>query len=408
MTDNDESQKMDGALKGVRVLDLSEYVSGAYCAKLLGAFGADVIKIEKPDHGDPARSVGPFLNDQPHPERSALFLYLNTNKKGITLNLGDQAGAKILNELIKDADVLVENFQPGFLSSLGLGYDDLENINPRLVMVSITDFGQTGPYRDYKGDRLVGNALSGYMYINGEPDQEPLAGGGEQPAYQGGVHGYIGVMAALLARETTGSGQYIDISQMECLASLHQFNVNRYEYSKMVQKRVGNRYAYSHPITIYPCKDGEVSICPANEDQAERMLLLMEMSHLLEDPRFETGFHRLANADAFDELVKPWFLERGRKEIVESCQDFRVPASYVNTVEDLLNDEQFVARDYWIEIDHPEAGMLPYASCPFKMSETPAQPERAPLLGEHNEEIFCTKLGMSREDLVRLRQGGVI
>ena len=408
MPDNNKSEKEDSVLTGIRVLDLSEQISGAYCAKMLGAFGAEVIKVEKPDHGDPARNVGPFLDDEPHPERSALFLYLNTNKKGITLDLTDQTGVKLLKDLVKDADVLVEKFSPGFLPGLGLGYGDLEKISQRLIMASITDFGQTGPYRDYKGDRLVGNAMSGYLYINGEPDKEPLVGGGEQPAYQGGVHGYIGVMSALLARETTGSGQHIDISTMECMASLHQFTVNRYQYSKMIQKRVGNRYAYSHPITIYPCKDGEVSICPATEDQAERLLLLMEMSHLLEDPRFETGFNRLANADAFDELVKPWFLEREREEIVKSCQDFRVPASYVNTVEDLLNDEQYVARDYWIEINHPETGALPYAGAPFKMSQTPARPTRAPLLGEHNEEIYCSRLGMSREDLVRLRQGGVI
>jgi len=408
MPNTEKSKKKDGALTGIKVLDLSEYISGAYCAKLLGAFGAEVVKVEQPDYGDPARGVGPFLNDQPHAESSALFLYLNTNKKGITLNLGDQAGAKILKELVKDADVLVENFQPGFLSSSGLGYEDLENINPRLVMVSITDFGQTGPYRDYKGGRLVDNALSGYLYINGDPEREPLAGGGEQPAYQGGVHGYVGVMAALLARETTGSGQHIDISIMGCMASLHQFTVNRYEYSKMIQKRIGNRYQYSHPITIYPCKDGSVSLCPSTDDQTERMLIMMNMSHLLEDPRFETGFHRLVNADEFDELVKPWFLERGRKEIVESCQEFRVPTSYVNTVEDLLNEQQYRSRGFWAEIDHPEAGSLPYASAPFKMSETPAQPERAPLMGEHNDEVYCTGLGLSRKDLVRLRQGGVI
>jgi CoA:oxalate CoA-transferase len=408
MPDTEKNEQKDRALTGIKVLDLSEYISGAYCAKLLGAFGAEVVKIEKPDHGDPARSVGPFLNDQPHAERSALFLYLNTNKKGITLNLGDQAGARILKDLVKDSDVLVENFRPGLLPSLGLGYEDLEHINPRIVMVSITDFGQTGPYRGYKGGRLVGNALSGYLYINGDPEREPLAGGGEQPAYQGGVHGYVGVMAALLAREITGNGQHIDISIMECLASLHQFTVNRYEYSKKIQKRIGNRYQYSHPITIYPCKDGYVSICPSADEQNERMLIMMGMGHLLEDPRFETGFHRLVNADEFDELVKPWFLERGRKEIVESCQEFRVPASYVNTVEDLLDDQQYKARGFWAEIDHPEAGSLPYVSAPFKMSETPAYPERAPLLGEHNEEIFCKRLGMAREDLVRLRQAGVI
>ncbi len=396
------------ALKGIKVLDLSRRVSGSYCAKLLGALGAEVIKIERPGLGDEARQEGPFLNDKPHPERSALFLYLNTNKKGITLNFETEAGAKILKDLVKDADVLIENFKPGFMPGLGLGYESLEKTNPGLVMVSITDFGQTGPYRDYKGGRLVGYALSGYMYINGDPDREPLAGGGEQPAYQGGLHAYAGVMAALISRETTGQGQYLDVSIMECMASIHQFTINRYVYSGKIQNRVGNRYMYSHPITIYPCKDGYVSIAPSMDDQAERLLLLMEMPHLLEDPRFETGFHRLAHAEEFDELVRPWFLERSKEEIVTLCQEWRVPAAYVNNVADLLEDEQYKARGYWVELDHPEAGRRPYAGPPFKMSETPAEYERAPLLGEHNEEIYLGRLGLSRGDLEKLKENGVV
>ncbi|MBW2091105.1 MAG: CoA transferase [Deltaproteobacteria bacterium] len=396
------------ALKGIKALDLSRRVSGSYCAKLLGAMGAEVLKIEKPGQGDVARQDGPFLNDQPHPERSALFLYLNTNKKGITLNLETEAGASIFKDLVKGADVLIENFRPGYLSGLGLAYESLEKINPGLVMVSITCFGQSGPYRDYKGGRLVENALSGYMYINGDPDREPLAGGGEQPGYQGGLHAYTGVMAALISRETTGKGQYIDVSIMECMASIHQFTVNRYVYAGKVQKRVGNRYMWTHPTTIYTCKDGYVSIAPSTEDQTERLLLLMEMPHLLEDPRFETGFHRLEHAEEFDELVRPWFLERTRKEIIELCQEWRVPAAYVNDVADLLEDEQYKARDYWVTLDHPETGSQPYAGPPFKMSETPLQYERAPLLGEHNQEIYQQRLGLSREDLDRLRENGVI
>jgi len=176
----------------------------------------------------------------------------------------------------------------------------------------------------------------------------------------------------------------------------------------MIQKRVGNKYGYVHPITIYPCKDGYVSICPSTDDQTENMLIMMAMKHLLEDPRFETGAHRLAHADEFDELVKPWFVERTKKEIVEACQDWRVPAAYVNNVEDLLKDPQFRSREYWTSLDHPEAGTLLYPTAPFKMTETPAHLVRAPLLGEHNIEIFCDRLGFSREDLKRLRSSGVI
>ena len=408
MIDHVENRITEGALTGLKVLDLGEHISAPLTAKLLGAAGAEVIKVERPGCGDPSRRAGPFLNDLPHPERSALFLWMNTSKKGITLDLENQTGVSILKDLVKETDVLVENYQPGVMAERGLGYETLATVNPGLVMASITDFGQTGPYRHYKGDRLVDNALSGYMNLNGDPDREPLAGGGEQPAYQGGLYGYSGVMAALLARDATGKGQHIDVSSIECLASIHQFNVNRYIYSGMVQQRCGNRYNYNHPNTIYRCRDGYVSICPSAEEQLERLLILIDMVHLLDDPRFETGFHRLANAEAFDALVQPWFLERDRKEIVETCQEFRIPAAYVSHVDDLLQDAQYEARGYWIEIDHPEAGVQPYAAGPFKMSETPIFPGRAPLLGEHNEEIYCGLMGMHREDLVRMRALGII
>lgn len=396
------------ALSGITVLDLSEYVNGAYCTKLLGAFGADVIKIERTSGGDPARRVGPFLRDEPNPETSALFLYLNTNKKSITLDIKTTAGRKIFRRLATRADVLVEGFRPGTMAELGLDYAALKEINPGLVMASITDFGQSGPYRYYKGGRLVINALSGYMFVNGEPGREPLAAGGEQPAYQGGLHGYTGIMASLIHRENTGKGQYVDVSQMECMSSLHQFVVNRYEYSGNIQQRVGNRYAHSHPASIYPCKDGHVSVNTPSLQFLEPMLTLMELEHMLEDPRFETPFHCLANADAFDEMVLPWFKERTRKEIIDAFQEWRVPAACVNTVDDLLNDDQYRARDFWVDIDHPEAGVHPYATAPHKMSETPIQAKRAPLLGEHNEEVYCGMLGMGKEELVRMRGLGVI
>ena len=396
------------ALEGIKVLDLSQHISGPYCTKLLAALGAEVIKIEKPGEGDMARKMGPFLNDEPHPETSAPFLYMNTGKQSITLDLEKRAGVDLLKEMAKDSDVLVENFKPLTMSDLGIGYENLKEINPGLIMVSITDFGQTGPYRDFKGSRLVGYALSGYMYINGDPDREPLAGGGEQPAYQGGLHAFTGTIAALLFRQKTGKGQHVDVSTTECMASLHQFTINRYVYSGKIQKRVGNRYMWSHPITIYPCKDGHVSISASTDDQTEMLLTLMEMPHLLDDPRFQTGFHRLIHAEEFDELVKPWYLQRTKTEIIESCQEWRVPAAYVNDVADLLEDEQYIAREFWVTLDHPETGTLPYAGPPFRMSETPAKYHRAPLLGEHNETVYMGWLGLCHKDLDGLKEEGVI
>ncbi|MBN1664187.1 MAG: CoA transferase, partial [Deltaproteobacteria bacterium] len=375
------------ALQGINVLDLSGQISGPYCTKLMAAFGADVVKIEEPGCGDPARWAGPFPDNRIDPEASALFLYLNTGKKSITLKRQELGKTALLKRLIAGTDILVENFPPGYLASLGMGYDDLKKINPALIMVSITDFGQSGPYRDYRGGRLAMYALSGYMHINGDPDREPLAGGGEQPAYQGGLHAFAGVMAALIDRQATGRGRHIDVSVMECMASLHQFTINRYVYSGKIQKRSGNRHIWLHPVTVYPCRDGFVSVCASTEEQAEMLLTLMGEPDAMHDPRFSSGIRRLVNADAFDELVKPWFLARTKKEIVEVCQDWRVPATPVNDISDLYKNEQLRARKYWVDIDHPRAGRHSYAGAPFKMSVTPAVYSRAPLLGEHNEGI---------------------
>ena len=231
-----------------------------------------MIKVEPPGTGDPARAVGPFLNDRPDPETSALFLYLNTGKKGLTLNLKHPQGRDILLALARHADVLVENFTPRVMPSLGLDYGVLRAVNPKLVMVSISSFGQTGPYRDYKADDMILYGLGGYMYLNGHPQRQPLGGGGHQPAYQGGLHGYSGAMAALLARQHSGQGQHVDVSIQECMASIHQFTINRYVYVGRIQKRLGNRYQRAHPITIYPCKDGLVSLAVSTQEQYERFM----------------------------------------------------------------------------------------------------------------------------------------
>ena len=319
---------MTVALGNIRVLDLSRYVAGAYCAKLFAAFGAEVIKVEPPGTGDPARAVGPFLNDQFNCETSALFLYLNTGKKGLTLNLKHPQGRDILKALVRHADVLVENFTPRVMPSLGLDYSALQAVNPKLVMVSISSFGQNGPYRDYKANDMVLYALGGYMYLNGHPQRPPLSGGGHQPAYQGGLHGYSGAMAALMARLQSGRGQHVDISIQECMASIHQFTINRYVYVGRVQKRLGNRYQRAHPITIYPCKDGLISLAVSTQDQYERFMALTGLTALLEDERFATPYACSEHVESFDRRLAPWLQGHGKHDIGHRCQENRVPASF--------------------------------------------------------------------------------
>ena len=399
---------VEPALSGIRVLDLSQHISGPYCTKMLAAFGAEVVKIEKPGEGDIARRLGPFPADQPHPERSGLFLYLNTAKKSITLNTESATGRKVLEELVKATDVLVENSEPRVMASLGLDYSRLARVNPGLVMTSITGFGQDGPYRDYQATSIVEYALSGHVYITGEPDREPLQGPGPQPEYQGGLHGFLGTMLALYSREETGQGQHVDVSILEAMAGFHQYTISYYSYSGEVKRRTGNRYAAWPMVSIYPCQDGHVSLSAPNPLQREFLYVLIGKPELIEDPRFQTRETIADNADAFDSLVAPWFRERTKEEIFHACAEMRIPCSPVASPGELLNDRHYKSRGFWVEMDHPEAGRLTYPGAPFKMSATPWQTGRAPLLGEHNVEIYGERLGYTREDLVRLREMGVI
>jgi crotonobetainyl-CoA:carnitine CoA-transferase CaiB-like acyl-CoA transferase len=403
-----ESTIMTTALHGLRVLDLSRYVAGAYCAKMLAAFGAEVIKVEPPGTGDPARAVGPFLHDRPDPETSALFLYLNTGKQGLTLNLKHPQGVDILKALVRDTDILVENFRPSVMPGLGLDYATLRTVNPRLIMVSISSFGQSGPYRDYKANSMIAYALGGYMYLNGHAEREPLSGGGRQPAYQGALHGYAGALAALMARAQSGQGQQVDISIQECMASLHQFTINRYVYVGRIQTRLGNRYQRAHPITIYPCQDGLISLAVSQQEQYERLLALTGLTELLHDARFATTFACSEHSAAFDEYLAPWLQAHRKHDIVQRCQANRIPAGFVNDVAEVLDDPQYRFRGFWHELDHPVAGRQTYAGLPFHMSETPPVLTRACLLGEHTHDILTTRLGYTASQLTALRDQGVI
>jgi len=397
------------ALEGIRVLDLSQGVSGPYCTKLLGSFGADVIKIEDPSQGDISRRMGPFFEHLPDQETSATYLYLNTNKKSVTLNLNTHSGVETLKKLLPEIDVVVENFQPGVVASMGLDYPVIEAINPAIVMASISYFGQDGPYRDYKGNSMIGFAVTGQMHQTGEPDREPLKSAGFQPEYQAGLHAYDAILAALYWRENSGQGQYIDVSAMEAMAYYHEFSIVTWTHVQVESIRAGNMYPVGgHPLNLIPCKDGYVTMSCVTPKQSENLFVLIGLPDLLEDLRFATAAVRWDNYKEFDEAVAPWFMEHTMEEIVDLAQELRIPCTYVPTFGQLHDDVQLNARDYWVAIEHPSVGLQPYAGAPFKMSETPWRATRAPLLGEHNEEIYEGVLGLSREEMVRLRERNVI
>ncbi len=397
------------ALEGIRVLDLTQGVSGPYCTKLLGCFGAEVIKIEDPSQGDSSRRMGPFFQHLPDQETSATYLYLNTNKKSVTLNLNTHSGVETLKKLLPEIDVVVENSQPGIVASMGLGYPVIQAINPSIVMASVTYFGQDGPYRDYKGNSMIGFAVTGQMHQTGEPDREPLKSAGFQPEYTAGLHAYDAILAALYWRETSGKGQYIDVSAMEAMSYYHEFSIVTWTHVQTESIRAGNRYPVGgHPLNLIPCKDGYVSMSCVTPRQSDNLFVLIGMPDLAEDPKFATAPDRWDNYREFDELIEPWFMDHDMDEIVELAQELRIPCTYVPTFGKLQDDVQLSARDYWVAIEHPAVGTLPYAGAPFKMSQTPWRATRAPLLGEHNEEVYEGYLGLSREEMVRLRERNVI
>ena len=402
---------MEQALSDVKVLDLTHYVAGPYCTKLLSDYGAEVIKIEKPGTGDGARRMGPFLRDDPHPEKSGLFLHLNTNKKGITLNLKTDTGIMIFKELVKDVDILVENFAPRVMPDLGLDYKVLEHINPRLVKTSISNFGQTGPYRDYKATEIVLFAMGPHMITDGEPDLAPLRYPGFKSQYLAGTHAATATMGALFGSELTGEGQEVDVSIIEPLSSLPEGagKLMSYAFSGEEVVRTGYRNEGMYPLGYYPCKDGVIHVFGFIPAVWPRIAQWLEMPELLEDPRFIDPLKRPEHHGDFDAIFMDWLLDRTQQEVVRSGQENRIPVAPVNPINGVLVDPQFNARDAFVRIEHPAAGNITYPNVPFKLPEVPSQPQQpAPTLGQHNREIYCQGLGYTDGDLVRLRAEGII
>ena len=402
---------MQQALTDLTVLDLTHYVAGPYCTKLLADYGAEVIKIEKPGEGDGARRLGPFHGDHPHPEKSGLFLHLNTNKKGITLNLKTATGVKIFRELLKDADILVESFSPRVMPRLGLDYHVLGKSNPGLVMTSISNFGQTGPYRDYRATELVSFAMGVHMYGEGEPDREPLRFPGHKSQYLAGTNAAAVTMGAYFGSKATGVGQHVDVSIMECMVAPPEGagTLMMYAFSGIQATRQGHRREGAFPFGVYRCKDGYIFVYGTVGFFWPRIAAWMGMPELVEDERFATPLAKREHHGDFDAIFLPWLLERTRDELFHSAQAQRLPVTPVYTMDEVLEDAQFNARGSFQEIDHPVIGRATYPGLPFKLPETPSTPQQpAPTLGEHNYEVYCQRLGYSRQDLVRLRETNVI
>jgi len=400
-------------LSGLKVVEFGNFISAAHCTKLMADLGAEVIKVEDPIKGDESRRYGPFPGDIPNIERSGLFLYLNTSKLGITLNVTTQKGQAILKELLKEADVFVENNPPQLMKELTLDYASLKEINPRLIVTSITPYGQTGPYKNHKAYAINCCAVGGVSQIIGHYWREPLTAPLSQGHYQAAVSGAGATMVALLARDVTGRGQHIDISEAEVWATFHVgFGVTKYASGSGDSLRkgyLGGGMTYPAGRFI-PCRDGHIAPVAPQIKMWLKFLELMGKPEWTENPRYRD---RHAMQDEYpeevDALLTPWFLERTKKELFELFEKNGIPFAPVYNVEDELNDPHLKERGFFAEINREETGMLRYPGAPYKLSKTPwTLKSAAPLLGEHNEGIYCKRLGYSMEVLETLRRTGII
>jgi CoA:oxalate CoA-transferase len=395
-------QENDRILGDVRVLDLSEDVAGPFSTKLLAGLGAEVIKVERPGAGDVSRRAGPFPGTEPHSEQSALFLYLNTGKKSITLDVASQTGAAILRCLAQECDILVESYPPGYLEPWAMSYDALERLNRALIYTSVTHFGQSGPYRDYKGSELIAQATGGLMQTIGLPDHEPLKIGGYAALYTTGISAFSATMIALYARDVQGHGQHVDVSAMETMAVA--------QIHSSIQQQFGRTPA-RRESPLVRAQDGWVS--PGLErgvrqDTWPRVCDLIGRSDLKDDPLFNTPEARREHQQDLLAILGAWIATRPKEEVYHILQELRSVAGYVATVEDLFTSRQLTARQFFQTIDHPCTGKGKYPGAPFDIQGNTWQHGRAPLLGEHNGEIYGGRLGFTSEELARLRGQGII
>jgi CoA:oxalate CoA-transferase len=395
-----------GALSHLTVLDFTHRIAGPLCTKLLADFGAEVIKVERPGTGDPSRALGPFPGDVPHLEKSGAFLFYNTNKLGITLNLKSAEGLSLSKELAKSVDVVVENFRPGVLSSFGLDFHTLINANPRMVLVSISNFGQTGPYKDYRATDIVAQAMGGLMYITGLNEREPLKEAFSQAQNWAGAMAATATLSSVIGARTTGHGSHVDVSIMECVASGLQSTLIWYSYMGAERRR--QELALGGLNYIFPSNDGYV-VPMLGSGQSWEVFTNLVDEPALREPRFATHYDRLIHAKELNEILADCFQKNSKHEIFHKGQEWGFPFGLVQTPEDLAHCPQLLERGFWPKIEHPVAGNLPYPGRPFAMSESPWQVRRpAPTLGQHNQEVYCDRLGYSEKELAAFVQSGII
>ncbi len=381
------------ALAGIRVLDLSRVLAGPYCTMMLADFGADIIKIEPPNVGDDSRAFGPFIGKE-----SAYFMSLNRNKRSMTLNFKRQAECDLFKEMVKQADVVVENYRPGTMEKFGLGYDVLKQINPKLIYAACSGFGHTGPYRDKPAYDIIVQAMGGIMSITGAENGEPTRIGASVGDVIAGMFTAYGVMLAMYHRERTGEGQKVDVGMLDCQLAILENAIARYVTSGIVPGPLGNRHPSITPFSSYTASDGYIIVGAGNDRLWERLCNILERPDLIKDPRFDNNGNRTTNAKELGNILNEIFKARTINEWLGILEEAGLPCAPINTIDKIVNDPHIAARDMIVEVEHPVAGKLKMPGVPVKMSATPGTVEtHAPLLGQHTGEILKEILGWDQE-----------
>lgn len=396
---------MSGPLEGVRVLDLTRILSGPYCTMMLGDMGADVIKVENPKGGDDTRGWGPpFLNGV-----STYYISVNRNKKSFTLNLKEARGKEILTELIRQSDVVAENFRPGTLDKLGFPWEEIQKINPRAILTSVSGFGHTGPRASEPGFDVVIQGEGGIMSITGEPDGPPTKVGASVADIVAGMLAAQGTILALYRREKTGKGQKVDISMLDGQVALLTYHANSFFATGNVPQRRGNKHPSITPYETYKCADGYLNLGVGNDSLWARFCDAMGLGELKDDPRFAVNADRVRNREALQKILDAFFASREVTPTLEAIKKAGIPCGPINDFAQVFSEPQVLAREMVVDMDVPEAGPTKLTGIPIKMSESGGEIRiPPPSLGQHTDDILESLLGLEAAERQALRDAGVI
>ncbi len=401
---------MKGLLEGIKVLDLSRVLAGPYCGMMLADMGADVIKVELPGKGDDSRANFPIIEGKDGKKESGYFMNLNRNKRSLTLNLKSEKGKEIFQELVKKSDIVIENYRPGVMDKLGLGYEDLRKINPGIIYGCVSGFGHYGPYSKRAGYDIIGQAMSGLMSTTGWPGGQPTRTGTAIADVNGGMSCCIGILAALVHRLKTGEGEKVDVSLVDSMvSSLEIINVI-YLMTGRVPERIGNRYESLYPYDSFECSDGACVIGAGNDKLFGLLCGVMGTPELTSDPRFLTNVDRIANHAPLKEIIEKWTKLETIDSAVEKLLAAGIPAAPINTIDRVARDPHIAgAREMFVECDHPVVGKVKLTGNQIKLTNNKIDTfNPAPTLGQHNAEILAEELGYTPEQVKQLAEEGVL